>query len=62
VKAFIEQLNTLEKEAEKTCFGDDGPPYCDDDGKLPCTVCTARAVLNEAAELFESAIKRMEQI
>gem|GEM_PF-5146509 len=42
--------------ADLECIGDNGPPYCDDNGNQECFICAARSALNEVGKILRTAV------
>ncbi len=57
-KTINECIQILEIKADCKCIGDDGPPDCDDSGKL-CSVCIARQALNEVGDILQLAVEEI---
>ena len=52
---FDECVQILSAKSRLKCIGDDGPPYCNDDGNQKCLICVARSALCEAGGILQEA-------
>ncbi|HDZ13972.1 hypothetical protein LCGC14_0646730 [marine sediment metagenome] len=56
MKTISECRQILEMRADLECIGDNGPPYCDDNGNQECFICAARSALNEVGKILRTAV------